>query len=410
MKTDHQALQYIKTASNHNSRILRTALKLQEYDYNPVYIKGETNIADILSRPAENLMVNTAQVEEVNDRQKQAILGNYHKLLGHGSAANMKFIMKDQHDWKGIHSDIDMFVKKCVICSKAGESLINSKNRVISTSFPNELWEIDLIGRIPDKKGHNDFIFIAVDHYTKWMETRRLKSKSSTEILNAIKDLIISKHGIPKRILSDNGLEFRNEHITKLCKDFNFEWEFSSPRHHETVGGVERANQSLIRILKKITDFGRLSWPVHLQEATEAYNISFHRAINTSPFILKYGKSPKIQIEGKEINPQEYSKSQLMDMRDEHFRKYQRAIQKGTKVIKNNLEPGDPVLIFNPPLSEKLKEKWHRGYEIIRKVDPDAYIVEKNGKEYRVNKAHVKKDFASQASNPREEVSYKYSL
>ena len=99
-----------------------------------------------------------------------------------------------------------------------------------------------------------------------------------------------------------------------------------------------------------------------------------------------------------------------MDMRDEHFRKYQRAIQKGTKVIKNNLEPGDPVLIFNPPLSEKLKEKWHRGYEIIRKVDPDAYIVEKNGKEYRVNKAHVKKDFASQASNPREEVSYKYSL
>ena len=147
--------------------------------------------------PSVNLMINTAQVKEVNDRQKQAILGNYHKLLGHGSAANMKFIMKDQHDWKGIHSDIDMFVKKCVICSKAGESLINSKNRVISTSFPNELWEIDLIGRIPDKKGHNDFIFIAVDHYTKWMETRRLKSKSSTEILNAIKDLIISKHGIP---------------------------------------------------------------------------------------------------------------------------------------------------------------------------------------------------------------------
>ena len=29
-------------------------------------------------------------------------------------------------------------------------------------------------------------------------------------------------------------------------------------------------------------------------------------------------------------------------------------------------------------------------YEIIRKVDPDAYIVEKNGKEYRVSKVHVK--------------------
>ena len=173
---------------------------------------------------------------------------------------------------------------------------------------------------------------------------------------------------------------------------------------------MERANQTIIRILKKLTDFGRLSWPEYLQKATEAYNISFHRAINTSPFILKYGKSPKIQIDGKELDSREYSKPQVMNMRDEHFKKYQTSIQKGAKEIKSNLEPVDPVLIFNPPLSKKLKEKWYNGYLIIRKIDPDAYIVSKDGKEYRVNKAHVKKDFASQVSNHGEEVSYKYSL
>ena len=52
-KTDHQALQYMQTASNDNSRILRIALKLQNYKFTPVYIKGETNIADIFSRPSE---------------------------------------------------------------------------------------------------------------------------------------------------------------------------------------------------------------------------------------------------------------------------------------------------------------------------------------------------------------------
>ena len=209
---------------------MRTALKLQEYDYNPIYIKGETNIADILSRPSGGLTINTAQTEEIDEKKKLSILENYHQLLGHGSAANMKFIIKDHYNWEGIHSKIDTVVKKCSICSRAGESLINSKNRVIATSFPNELWEIDLIGRIPDKKGRNDFIFIAIDHYTKWMETRRLRSKCAIEVLNAIKDLIINKHGIPKRILSDKGLEFRNEQISKLCKDLNFEWNFSSPQ------------------------------------------------------------------------------------------------------------------------------------------------------------------------------------
>ena len=84
------------------------------------------------------------------------------------------------------------------------------------------------------------------------METKKLKTKSATEILMAIKELIIEKHGIPNSILSDNGLEFKNEQVTKLCKDLNFTWEFSSPRHHETVGSVERANQTLVNILKSL--------------------------------------------------------------------------------------------------------------------------------------------------------------
>ncbi|KAI5150472.1 hypothetical protein ENBRE01_1516 [Enteropsectra breve] len=392
LKTDHQALQYIKTASNHNSRILRTALKLQEYDYNPIYIKGETNISDILSRPIQNHSIQTVQTAELQKEQKTQILENFHELLGHGSASNMKFLIKDHFNWEGIHGEIDTLIKECVICSKAGEALVNSKNRVIVTSFPNQLWEIDLIGRIPDKNGNSDFIFIAVDHYTKWMETRRIKNKTASEVLKAIKDLIINKHGIPNKIISDNGLEFRNEQVTNLHKELNFEWEFSSPRHHETVGGVERANQTLMRTLKKITNYGRLPWAKYLEKATEAYNISHHRGINTSPFILKYGRTPKLCINGSETQSKEYSKEQIMRMRDEHFLQYQKSIEKGVKEIKTNLEVGDHVLIFNPPLSEKLKEKWHTGYKIINKVDPDAYIVIKDGKEYRINKAHIKKD------------------
>lgn len=409
LRTDHQALQYIKTASNHNSRILRLSLNLQKYSYTPIYIKGETNIADILSRPAEN-EINTVQNTDLTDNQKEEILKSFHDLLGHGSASNMKFAIKNIFDWKGIHADIDMIVKKCTICNKAGESLMNTKNKVIETSYPNELWEVDLIGRIPGKDGQNDFIFIAIDHYTKWMETRKLKNKSSSVILKAIQELIIDKHGIPNRILSDNGLEFKNEQVAKLCEELNFKWDFSSPRHHETVGGVERGNQTFINILKKVTDFGKLSWPGHLEKATQAYNISYHRGINTSPYILKYGRTPKLEIAGKVIESKELSKPELIEMKEEHFKHYQESIKKGTKEVKYNLEIGDYVLIFNPPLSNKLAEKWHSGYRISGKIEPDAYLVVKEGKEFRVNKAHIKKDFSYQASNPGGEVSYIYSL
>ena len=48
LKTDYQALQYIKTAYNYNSRILKTAFKPQGYDYEEIYIKREDSIAVFL--------------------------------------------------------------------------------------------------------------------------------------------------------------------------------------------------------------------------------------------------------------------------------------------------------------------------------------------------------------------------
>ncbi|KAI5152581.1 hypothetical protein ENBRE01_2934, partial [Enteropsectra breve] len=146
-----------------------------------------------------------------------------------------------------------------------------------------------------------------------------------------------------------------------------------------------------------LTNFGRLPWAKFLEKATEAYNISYHRAINTSPFMLKYGKTPQISIGGKEVLSTEYSKSQLNNMRDTHFKHYQKAIQKGKKEIKKVFQVGDPVLIFNPPLSQKLKEKWHSGYKVIKIVEPDAYIVLKEGKEFRINKSHIKRDYSNRS-------------
>lgn len=79
------------------------------------------------------------------------------------------------------------------------------------------MWEVDLVGKIHEEGG-GKYIFVAVDHYTKWVETKVLDQKKATGIYNAIKELIIDKHGIHCRILSDNGLEFKNKEIELLKK------------------------------------------------------------------------------------------------------------------------------------------------------------------------------------------------
>ena len=136
-RTDHRALAYLWESKNPVSRILRWSLKVQDYQFTPEYIKGDTNAADVLSRPVE-LQVNkiTIKDEEINDTDKRMILHSYHHVLGHGSSGNMKFAIKQKYSWSSMFKDIDNFVKKCEICSKAGGAIVNTKNRVIRVERP----------------------------------------------------------------------------------------------------------------------------------------------------------------------------------------------------------------------------------------------------------------------------------
>jgi hypothetical protein len=57
-------------------------------------------------------------------------------------------------------------------------------------------------------------------------------------IVKAIGKFIIKKHGISKRIFTDNGLKFKNEHADEIEDKYVFEWIYNSPGHHKTIGVI----------------------------------------------------------------------------------------------------------------------------------------------------------------------------
>jgi hypothetical protein len=233
LRTDHKALQYMWSTTNPSSKLLRWSLKLQEYSFTPEYIKGEKNVADGLSRQGGIIVANIS--ERPNSQERQNIISQYHLLSGHGSSNTLKFMIRSRYKWPAMVKEIEDYVKSCEVCLKSGTQRVNTKNRIIEVHRPNELWEIDLIGRIVDKSNESKFILVAIDHYTKWIETAILKSKDGKSVANWVEKLIIKKHGVPAKILSDNGLEFSNQVITELKNKYNFEWAYCSPGHHKTV-------------------------------------------------------------------------------------------------------------------------------------------------------------------------------
>lgn len=398
LKTDHSALQYLWSTNNSNARLMRWALKLQEYSFSTEYIKGENNAADCLSRPCNVLNIKNSHSNKLKIQEpatKCEIIREYHLKTGHGSINNLNFLIRKKYYWNGMGDDIKEFINKCRICALTGDEGINTKNRVIETAAPNELWVIDLIGRLRGSDGKSKFILVAIDHYTKWTETKLLNSKTAEESAKAIQELIISKHGVPKRILSDNGLEFNNQETKKLCIKYGIKWTYNSPRHHESVGAVERVNQTLMRKLKRLSNIFNRNWESYLNEATYAVNISYNRAIRTSPMIIKYGTIPDLEIDTKlNVTSQTEPILEVRDLRDRNFSRYaEKGIQKGKRVCKNNLEIGDSVAIYVENIGNKLSSNWHEGYRVIEKVPPDAYMVQNKKSKLRVNKKHIKKIF-----------------
>ncbi|KAF9763833.1 Pol polyprotein [Nosema granulosis] len=182
-------------------------MKFQEYKFRIECVKGEDNVADGVSRIFSIAKTVARIVSELSCETKARILKEYLLLSGHGSSNTMKFLLKGRCTWDGIYKEIDALIDSCTTCLKSGRKIVNTKNRVILKKKQNELWEVDLIVRIPGYN-INSFILVAINHYSKWIETKTLSNKSGDKVAKGIEEIIIKKHGTPEGILSDCGLEF----------------------------------------------------------------------------------------------------------------------------------------------------------------------------------------------------------
>ncbi|KAI5179354.1 hypothetical protein PAEPH01_2618 [Pancytospora epiphaga] len=97
-------------------------------------------------------------------------------------------------------------------------------------------------------------MLLAIDHYFKWVEAIPLAPKDSHSVAKAIEEIIIKKHGIPERILPDQGLEFKNLYTAELSSKYAFTHDLTLPDHHTTIEVAEQAIQTFSNKLLKLCE------------------------------------------------------------------------------------------------------------------------------------------------------------
>ena len=157
-------------------------------------------------------------------------------------------------------------------------------------SSPFHCVSIDIVGPLPKSFHSNQYIIVAIDYFTKWVEALAVNNISSITTALFIYNYIISRHGCPYSILSDNGKNFIADTIKTLLKLMGINQIFTVPYSPSSNGTVERVNGTLVSIIKKLTVDQPSNWDEFVSAALFAYRISHHKAIKMSPFKALYGR------------------------------------------------------------------------------------------------------------------------
>ena len=75
---------------------------------------------------------------------------------------------------------------------------------------------------------------IVVDAYSKWPEVIRMSSSTSTSETTKVLLSLFSKHGLPDKLVSDNGSEFTSDEFKEFMTNCGIFHIKTAPYHPQT--------------------------------------------------------------------------------------------------------------------------------------------------------------------------------
>ena len=249
-----------------------------------------------------------------------------------------------------------------------------------------EQWQADLadVALIANKNDGYHFILTVIDIFSRFAWARPLKSKSGQQVAEAFKD-IFREGRIPKRIQTDEGKEFYNQHVKALFEQHNIELFRVKSAYKAAI--VERFNRTLKhKLWRYFTMTSKQKWTQSLQDIVHSYNHSVHRTLGRKPADVSASNVSAIRETVFQKRPQSQEKSNIKVGDKVRISKVKSVFAKG--YLPNWTEEIFTVESINrktSPISYKLKDyqgevidgSFYREEIELVIHDDEEYIVEK---------------------------------
>ncbi|XP_057790458.1 uncharacterized protein LOC131007565 [Salvia miltiorrhiza] len=272
--------------------------------------------------------------------------------------------------WPTITNDAREFVRKCEACQKhAGKINIPGETMgVMYAACPFDKWGIDIVGKLPTAPGGKCFFIVAVDYFSKWVVAEAVSKIDEGTVERFIWRNICCRYGVPRIIVSDNGIQFTRQRIADFCDRMDIMQRFVSSRG---------------------------KWVEELDTVLWAYRTSPKTATGEAPFTLVYGSNAVIPAEARlesyritTYNTEQNSKLRRVELdlveaqRDEaqvRAAKYKSIIEAeyDKRVRARKLSKGDLVLKRADALKlvGKFEPNWEGSFIVTEVLGGGAYVL-----------------------------------
>ncbi len=210
-------------------------------------------------------------------------------MAGHLGEAKTRECLMARFFWPGIHENVRRWCAACRECQ-----LVNPPATAKAPLHPLPLMEVpfesigmDLIGPLERYARGYRFALVLVDYATRYLEAVPLRSISAKSVAEAL-FRIISRVGIPKEILTDQGTAFMSRTLNELYGLLGIKSIRTSLFYPQTDGLVERFNRTLKTMVCKFVKEVSKNWDRWLEPLLFAVREVPQASTGFSPFELLY--------------------------------------------------------------------------------------------------------------------------
>ena len=177
--------------------------------------------------------------------------------------------------WPGIRKNIEEVAYRCLTCCKH-----RRQEHLIPSEFPKYPWQV-VATDLFEKKGV-DYLLV-VDYYSRYVKVTKLPKNKTAETVVVCLKSIFARHGIPEKVISDNGPQYASEKFKEFAAAYGFEHTTPSSRYPQSNGAAERAVKTVKSMFKKNNDLALLIlWPTTPKNGFSPTELLISRKVRTT--------------------------------------------------------------------------------------------------------------------------------